>query len=435
MNSDVPKKAIIYIAFLSIAGAAIIFHAISIMDWSQISWFPVLVFLSLIILADSFPVTLPRGGSVAVSFAAIAASILLFQPFIVIMIIVARDLYLLFSGKNFVKHFFNVSQVTVSIGSSALIYQTLASPMVDFSFAHIPAFIISMVVFVMLNTLFVTLIIAYVEDENPYTIWLVNIKWSTLNFASMAPLGALIAVIFINIGFWGLVLFLLPLILARHSFQSYMDMRQTFMDTIKSLSLAIDAKDPYTKGHSARVAEYAVSLAHELKWPEDKVEFLQYITLIHDVGKVAVPDSILKKDGLLTNQEYDIMKTHSTAGSEVIKDVKFFTTGSDIIKHHHERWDGTGYPDQLKGKDIPEGARIIAVADAFDAMTSDRPYRRALGHSLALNELKSCAGTQFDPKVVDAFIRIIPQLKIDTVVQSQIDIKIDQQPLRTEAYH
>jgi len=214
-----------------------------------------------------------------------------------------------------------------------------------------------------------------------------------------------------------------------------MDMRQTFMDTIKSLSLAIDAKDPYTKGHSARVAEYAVSLAHELKWPEDKVEFLQYIALIHDVGKVAVPDSILKKDGLLTNQEYGIMKTHSAAGSEVIKDVKFFTTGSDIIKHHHERWDGTGYPDQLKGKDIPEGARIIAVADAFDAMTSDRPYRRALGHSLALNELKSCAGTQFDPKVVDAFIRIIPQLKIDTVVQSQVDIKIDQQPLRTEAYH
>jgi putative nucleotidyltransferase with HDIG domain len=221
----------------------------------------------------------------------------------------------------------------------------------------------------------------------------------------------LIAVIYINIGFWGLVLFLLPLILARHSFQTYMNMRQTFLDTIKSLSVAIDAKDPYTKGHSSRVADYVVSLARELKWPEDRVEFIQYISLIHDVGKVAVPEDILKKSSLLSKEEFAVMKTHSEAGANILKGIKYFSTGVDIIRHHHERWDGNGYPDKIAGEEIPEGARILAVADAFDAMTSDRPYRKSLSYEVALRELQDCAGTQFDPKIVNAFIKIYPQIK------------------------
>lgn len=435
MDKQTPKKALIYIALLASVGLIIIAYAVSIMDWSQVSWFPILVFLLLIILADSFPVTLPRGGSVTVSFAVNAASILLFQPLVVIAITIFRDLFMLFKGKNTIKHLFNISQITVSIGSAALIYRYLTPAAADFNISHIPAFIASMVVIFILNPTFVTIILALVEGEKPYAVWLVNIKWSTLTFLSMAPLGALIAVIYINIDFWGLVIFLLPLILARHSFQSYMNIRQTFLDTIKSLSLAIDAKDPYTRGHSSRVADYVVSLAHELKWPEDKIEFLQYIALIHDVGKVTVPEDILKKEGLLSQDEYSVMKTHSAAGADVIRDVNYFAAGSNIIRHHHERWDGKGYPDQIRGVDIPEGARIMAVADAFDAMTSDRPYRNALPPSVALKELKSCAGTQFDPKVVDAFIRIYPKLKLETVSSSQDNYLVNQKPIHSEAYH
>ncbi len=435
MDKQTPKKAFIYIALLACVGIIIITYAVSIMDWSQVSWFPVLVFLLLIILADSFPVTLPRGGNVTVSFAVNAASILLFQPLVVIAITIIRDLYMLFKGKNTIKHLFNISQISVSIGSAALVYRYLTPAAADFSISHIPAFIASMVVIFLLNPTFVTIILALVEDEKPYAVWLVNIKWSSLTFLSMAPLGALIAIIYININFWGLVLFLLPLILARHSFQSYMNIRKTFLDTIKSLSLAIDAKDPYTRGHSSRVADYVVSLAHELKWPEDKIEFLQYIALIHDVGKVTVPEDILKKEGLLSRDEYNIMKTHSSAGAEVIKDVNYFAAGVYIIRHHHERWDGKGYPDQIRGVDIPEGARIISVADAFDAMTSDRPYRNALPPSVALKELKSCTGTQFDPKVVAAFIRIYPKLKLETVCSSQENLLAKQKPLHSEAYN
>ncbi len=409
MDNNIPGKALTFIILLAGAAIAIATYAAILMNWSQVSWFPILVFFVLIILADSFPVTLPRGGSVTVSFAVNAASILLFQPFMVILISVAYEIFQLFRSKNRIKHFFNTAQLTTSAGLAAIVYGSLIPITADISLSHIPAFVASMAVLSILNHTFVTLILSFIEKEKPYTIWLVNIKWCTLTFVSMAPLGAFIAVIYINIGFWGLVLFLLPMILARHTFQSYMNMRETFLDTIKSLSLAIDAKDPYTKGHSSRVADYVTSLAAELKWPADRIEFLQYISLIHDVGKVAVPENILKKDSLLTENEYDIMKKHSAAGAEVIKDVKYFAAGSNIIRHHHERWDGTGYPDRIKGEDIPEGARILAVADAFDAMTTDRPYRKALDPKFALKELQDCAGTQFDPKVVEAFVRLYPK--------------------------
>jgi HD-GYP domain-containing protein (c-di-GMP phosphodiesterase class II) len=148
-----------------------------------------------------------------------------------------------------------------------------------------------------------------------------------------------------------------------------------------------------------------------------------------------LPEDILKKEGLLSQDEYSVMKTHSAAGADVIRDVNYFAAGSNIIRHHHERWDGKGYPDQIRGVDIPEGARIMAVADAFDAMTSDRPYRNALPPSVALKELKSCAGTQFDPKVVDAFIRIYPKLKLETVSSSPDNYLVSKKPIHSEAYH
>lgn len=408
MANTLPKKALTYIALLTVMAVLVIAYTAAAMDWSRASWFPVLIFLVLIILSDSFPVKLPRGGVVTVSFATIAAAILLFQPLFVIIIAISMEIFLIFKEENRVRHLFNAAQLAVSAGSASLLYNYLSPTLMDFTVAHLFAFVASIVLLFVLNNLFVTLILAFVQEEKPLAIWLTNIKWSSFSFISMAPLGALIAVIYINIGFWGLVLFLLPLIIARHSFQSYMNMRQTFLDTIKSLSLAIDAKDPYTKGHSSRVADYVASMARELKWPEDRAEFLHYIALIHDVGKVTVPEDILKKEKLLTTNEYDIMKEHSIAGAEVLKDVNYFAAGSNIIRHHHERWDGKGYPDQIGGEEIPEGARILAVADAYDAMTSNRPYRKAMDPLEAMQEIRSCAGTQFDPRVVEAFSRILP---------------------------
>ncbi|MFU8794701.1 MAG: HD-GYP domain-containing protein [Dethiobacteria bacterium] len=436
MKTDLPRKAIIYIISLTLAALSVIYYTLSFMDWSKVDLFPVFIFLILIILSDSFPVTLPRGGSVTVSFATIAASILLFQPFIAIMIAIILEIILIIKEKHRIKHLFNISQLVVSTGIAALIFNNIAPSRLDLTVNHLIAFLIAIIIFFLLNSTFVTLILSLVQQDKPYAIWLINLKWCTPTFISMAPLGALIAVIYINIGFWGLVLFLLPLILARHSFQSYMQMRQTFLDTIKSLSVAIDAKDPYTKGHSSRVANYVVSLAREMRIPEDKVEMLQYIALIHDVGKVSIPEDILKKDRLLSDDEFGIMRTHCEAGAEVLQSIKFFAPASEVIRHHHERWDGLGYPDHIKGEEIPISARILAVADAFDAMTSDRPYRKALSPELALKELEEGAGTQFDPKVVEAFTRIYPLLDFKIHDEPNRDDMIsDGELFRQELYH
>ncbi len=410
MSNALDSKAIIYITTLGCAAVAIMSYAAILIDWDQVSFFPILVFLVLIVLSDSFPVNLPRGGSVTVSFAAITAAIILFQPLIVIFISISYEIVQFIKNSNRIKHLFNIFQLSISTGAGAIIYSFLTPVHLEFTLINLPALFIALLAFFILNHTFVTLILSFVEDENPYAVWLVNIKWCTLTFLSMAPLGALIAVIYINIGFWGLVLFLLPLIIARHSFQSYINMREAFLDTIKSLSLAIDAKDPYTKGHSSRVADYVTALARELNLPADRVEFLHYIAMIHDVGKVAVPEDILKKEAPLSPEEDDIMKKHSPAGAEIVKDVKYFAPGSDIIKHHHERWDGSGYPSRLRGEEIPEGARILSVADAFDAMTSDRPYRKAMTPQIALRELQNCSGAQFDPEIVRAFTHIFPRL-------------------------
>jgi len=387
-----------------------VFYLYTIMDWSNFSWASFLIFLFLTFISDSFPVNMPRGGVVSVGFASLFASILLFEPLIVVAIAVLSDLLAFRKGRTLPKYIFNASQLTLAIGSSSLIYKMLNPAGQSITISFIGACLAALITCFFLNITFVTLILSFIQNENPYSIWLTNAKWTTPNFLSMAPLGMLIALIYVNIGFWGLVLFLVPLALARHSFQSYIDMRQAFLDTIQSLSAAIDAKDPYTRGHSQRVAEYAVALARELKWPEDKIELFRYAAITHDVGKIAIPENILQKNGKLTAEEFKVMEKHTITGSNIIKDIKLFDKGGLIVTHHHERWDGTGYPAGLKGEQIPEGARILAIADAFDAMISDRPYRRALNPLSALQEIRNNAGTQFDPQMVEAFCKIFPKL-------------------------
>ncbi len=416
MNNTKNKHKInIYIAILTIAAVLLSIYIFRLMDWHGFNYFAFLLFLFLTFLADSFPVTIPKGGVVSVSFAPIFATILLFEPGIVILTAVLGDLFSLRKGRIPVAFIFNASQLTICAGGSALVYHMLNPEGLGlaFSTANYVAIFATLVTFFVLNSALVTIILSLIQSKKPYPLWLTNIKWSAPSFLSMAPIGILITLIYLHVGFWGLVLFLVPLILARHSFQSHVSMRQTFLDTIKSLSVAIDAKDPYTRGHSSRVANYAVSLARELRWAEDKIELLQYVALIHDVGKIAMPESILKKEGSLTKQEYDSMKTHSEVGAEIIKDINYFADGSANIRHHHEQWNGGGYPDGIEGEAIPIGARILAVADAFDAMTSDRPYRKALSPLTALQELRECSGSQFDPKVVEAFEKLYPKLEFE----------------------
>ncbi|RQD74829.1 MAG: HD-GYP domain-containing protein, partial [Candidatus Syntrophonatronum acetioxidans] len=186
----------------------------------------------------------------------------------------------------------------------------------------------------------------------------------------------------------------------------YMEMRNTYLSTIKALTKAIDAKDHYTHGHSERVASYAVAIGREMDLPVDYLEKLEYIALLHDVGKVAISENILNKPATLQEEEMAAIRQHPSIGADIIKEVKLIGNMAEDVRFHHEWVNGKGYPRGIREKNIPLGARIIGVADAYDAMTTDRVYRKALTREKALKELKRCAGTQFDSKVVNAFLRV-----------------------------
>ena len=184
-----------------------------------------------------------------------------------------------------------------------------------------------------------------------------------------------------------------------------------YLQTMAALAHTIDAKDPDTNGHSRRVAGYTKQIAQSLGWSEQDSENAYFVALPHDIGKIGIPDAVLKKQNRLTDKEYELMKKHPAIGADILKDIKMLDGLSNGTLYHHERFDGSGYPSGLKGDEIPLIARIISVADTYDAMTSTRCYRKGMGQETALAELKKQSGRQFDPKIVNQFLKITDNLK------------------------
>ncbi len=183
------------------------------------------------------------------------------------------------------------------------------------------------------------------------------------------------------------------------------ELRESYMLTVRALASAVEARDAYTGRHAERVAAYGLRLADVYGLRLGDEPQIEFGFLLHDAGKVAVPDAILFKPGPLTNAERLIIEQHPVTGSEIVRDIKFLGAARDVIRHHHERWDGTGYPDKLAGEAIPISARIFAVADTLDALTTNRPYRRASTTAQARVIILQAAGTHFDPSVIAAFER------------------------------
>ncbi|MDQ0599042.1 putative nucleotidyltransferase with HDIG domain [Streptomyces canus] len=242
----------------------------------------------------------------------------------------------------------------------------------------------------------------------------VRLAWRGLFVRSLAPIavhglaGLMMAVLWRSpYGPVAALLVLLPMCVSWWAFAQYHREQAAHQATIRALVQAVDIKDEYTRGHSERVGQASMMIARELGMDEGRVEVLRFAGILHDVGKLGVPTRLLRKDGPLTPEERRVIELHPEYGHEMVRGISFLGEARAAVLHHHERLDGSGYPYGLVGSQIPESARVVAVADAFDAMTSTRSYRRARPVATALEELERCAGSQFDPRMVTALVRAL----------------------------
>jgi putative nucleotidyltransferase with HDIG domain len=306
---------------------------------------------------------------------------------------------------------FNLGEVALSTSIPALIYVgVFGAPL----FALHPAFEAGMVLPLALAATVGTLVnlgvggigVSALYDESLSSVWKSTVSWMLPSMLALGFVGVAIAqIVQSSVGIAGFALFVVPLLVARQTYQQSVLLRQAYADTISSMVAALEAKDVYTKGHSLRVAEYAVLIAGSLGVPPATIERIEYAALLHDLGKVGVSHRVLDKESSLSVAEYDEVKRHPDIGAHILSDVPHLADIVPLIAAHHERLDGSGYGHGLAGDAIPFEARILAVADAYDAMTSIRPYRGAMPHDAAMAQLLQGCGTQFDGDVVAAFER------------------------------
>jgi putative nucleotidyltransferase with HDIG domain len=337
--------------------------------------------------------------------------------------------------------FFDMSSYTLANVSSALVFHALINVDSGVDGWWVPAAIIAIAVNYAVNIPIVSLEVSLESGESSVAVWREQHQWLVPYYLVFGLLALALATAHAALGVWGIMAFVAPPLMMRfalHQFvtkteQTVLELKQknnqleaangdilemtrqlteTYGGTLEALVLALDARDRETKGHSLRVAEYVMAVARELGMKEGSQEWVdtQRGALLHDVGKIGVPDHILHKPGPLTPEEWDEMKRHSGIGHEMLHDIAFLSGAAEIVHAHHERFDGKGYPRGLIGDEIPLGARIFAIGDTLDAMTSDRPYRKALPAEVARWEILRHSGTQFDPKVVQAFLLVFDEL-------------------------
>ena len=405
-----PKKLKIYIVIIISFAIILLIYLIPPFSLIYDKWYIFIFFLAISIFAESIPVDLPIAGSITIGFPIDFVIILVYGPAIAIWITFLGEILgeLIKRRTTWYKAFFNASQYALSVGVAGLVYQFVGGVVgsQDFLKYVLPAALCAFT-YCVINSILVAIVISFAQQVKLTMVWRVNIKEMIPSYLAEAPIGFLMAIVYVEVGIFGILLFFLPLLLARRSFELYTKMRKVYLDTIRALAAAIDAKDPYTKGHSERVAHTSVALAQELNLSDQDIENIEYTALLHDIGKIGIADNILGKNSSLTNKEFDKIKEHTVMGAKIIEPVDFLKNSYQAIYHHHERYNGKGYPDGIKSEDIPLSARIIAVADAYDAMGSDRPYRKKLNKDKILKELKDQSGKQFDPEVVKTLLSIL----------------------------
>jgi putative nucleotidyltransferase with HDIG domain len=395
--------------------------------------------VALTLISGSATVRLPSiPASISISETFVFSAVLLYGPAAGTLMVALDGLmasyWLAKRRREPYRAFFNMSAPAISVWCSANLFFWIASisPLVAQPAtlnSILPSLALFAVAYFGLNSLFIAIAISAETRIAPLKVWRENFVWLSLNYFFGASVAVLLVVYTrqVDIQFIGVIL---PLLFVLYlTFKISMDrledakqhvdkVNSMYLSTIETLAMAIDAKDQITHGHIRRVQRYAIGLANEIGVEDPSLlKAIETAALLHDMGKLAVPEHILNKPGRLTTAEFEKMKLHASVGADILSAIDFPYPVVPIVRHHHESWDGTGYPDGLRGVAIPIGARILSVVDCFDALTSDRPYRPRLSDQEAMRILNERKGTMYDPVIVETFERIHADLE----AQSQGD--------------
>jgi HD-GYP domain-containing protein (c-di-GMP phosphodiesterase class II) len=367
----------------------------------------------LTLFAGALPVRMPRGSLVSVSMAPIIGAMALGGPVAagLVSLVGTTEVRELRGRIPWYGTASNHAGVVLPAVIGGILTEAIRDGLSDPAEPAQPAviFIATMVgaaTFFLLNVGLTSLVVAMRSQQSITVVALGDFRGISINAFALAPLAWLMATMYHLVGWWASLLFTLPLYTTRVSYHRFVEMRDMFTQTIGALAGAVDKRDPFTSKHSHRVKQIAVDIGREMRVSAQELEALEWGGLLHDVGKIGVPDAVLLKSDRLTRDERMTMNAHPVLGAQIIAPVTKLAPELPIIRHHHEWYNGSGYPDRLIGDEIPKLARILHVADAFEAMTAQRPYRMTpLTAEQALAELRKFAGVQFDPVVVDAFVR------------------------------
>lgn len=373
-----------------------------------------LFWIALEIAADlkHFKVQYRSNMDMTVSFAVQMAAVIVLGTYKAVFVVIIATLIveIIFSKKAWYKVLFNAGQYGLSLFASGFLFYLLKqSPQnvpVDI-IEDLPAILTFISTYFLLNTFFISAVISLTEGSRFSNIFMGAFKIIIGNFYALVPISLAAALLYRHDRPYIVLIMAPPLFMADMVMRKYYTLSSEAQETLRVLAGALDEKDRYTASHSAHVAEYAVKIAVKLSLNPEEANEIEMAGQVHDLGKVAIPDSILNKNAELTEEEYNKIKEHPVTAYNLLKNLKPYKKCAEYVLHHHERVDGNGYPDGLDGPGIPLGARILSVADSYDAMTTDRPYRKALSQSSAVCEMVSCSGTQFDPEVVNAFIEVL----------------------------
>lgn len=407
------KKIFVYIFILSLL--ALILYAHILKNYEVVNIKDILFWGLLAVVVESLLIVLPNSEvGISVGSAVNIASILIGGPLLGATIAILGFLFRVTnaSGKKYVHLFntpfhvtlFNVSQGAIVSSIMGLLYVKNGGIVGEF---HLFPTILILLMGMIINTVIISALVSIINNQGFANIWISNIKGTFFSSIAVGTLGIIIALAFLGYGYGAVLLFFGPLLLARHSFKLYIDMRNLYISTIEALNKTIEAKDRYTSGHANRVEEYSVKLAESYGLSYERIQNIRTAAMLHDIGKIGINDSILHKTSKLSHKEYAEIRKHSSIGADIISKMDFLQDVANIIRYHHERYDGKGYPEGLKGKHVPVEAYVLAIADAYDAMTSDRPYRRALKKEFALKEIEENAGTQFHPSLAKRFVLLM----------------------------